>query len=117
MQLSKIKTDFVSIFDTNDDRKIEFYELSPLFLIVAVMLFFFIVLTNLNILIIFKQSKMFIVLFLVLVLYSLLSIIDYNNRFNKKNKPTIDDNFHYILMFILLFFSMFSLIYLFSIFF
>jgi hypothetical protein len=116
MQLSKIKQDFVGIFDTNNDTYVEIYELYPLFLVFAVLLFFFIVIRNLNILVIFKQSKLFIVLFALLIIYSILKILDYNNTYNKKNKPSLDNNFYYVLTIFLLLFSIFSLIYLFGLF-
>jgi hypothetical protein len=55
LSINKVKSDFVGVFDTNHDGQIEFYELYPLFLIFAMMLFFFIILKNLNILIIFNH--------------------------------------------------------------
>ena len=112
MQLSTVKQDFVGIFDTSGDKYVEIYELYPMFLVFAVLLFFFIVLKNLNILVIFKQSKLFILLFVLLIIYSILKILDYNNTYNKKNKPSLDNNFYYVLTIFLLLFSTFSLIYL-----
>ena len=103
--------------DANNDGTIEIYELYPFFLICSVMLFFVIMLKNLDILIIFKQSKYFIVLFTFLTLYSLLKLIDYYNTFNINNKPTLDDKFYHVLNIFVLSFSVFCLLYLSGLFF
>lgn len=117
---NNIKKYVVKIYDnldTNNDGTIEIYELYPFFLISSVMLFFVIILKNLNILIIFKQSKYFIILFTFLTLYSLLKLIDYYNTFNINNKPTVDDKFYHVLNIFVLSFSVFCLLYLSGLFF
>jgi len=117
---NNIKTNIVKTYDKldrNHDGIIEIYELYPVFLIIAVTLFFVIILKNLNILIIFKESKYFVVLFAFLTLYSLLKLIDYYNTFNIKKSPTIDDKFYHILNLFVLFFSTFCLVYLSGLFF
>jgi hypothetical protein len=117
---NNIKTNIVKTYDKldgNRDGVVEIYELYPVFLIFSVALFFVIMLKNLNILIIFKEAKYFIVLFTFLTLYSLLKLIDYYNTFNIKNKPTIDDRFYHILNLFVLFLSGFCLVYLSALFF
>jgi len=117
---NNIKTNIVKTYDKldgNHDGVVEIYELYPVFLIFSVTLFFVIILKNLNILIIFKEAKYFIVLFTFLTLYSLLKLIDYYNTFNITKKPTIDDRFYHILNLFVLFFSGFCLVYLSALFF
>ena len=109
---STFQKDFVGIFDTNNDNKITFTELYPLFLLAAMFILFFILLTNLNILIIFKQTKMFILFFALLIIYSILYIINYNEMLNGKVKPTIEDSFYYIINILTILLCSFTLIYL-----
>ena len=110
--MSNFKKDFVGIFDTNNDGSIQYYELYPLFLLFAMIVLFFILISNLEILIIFKQTKLFVVFFLLLIGYSVLSIIDYNNKYNAKNKPSIEENFYYIINILNVLICAFCLIYL-----
>lgn len=94
---NNIKKDFVAIFDKNKDGKIQFHELYPLTLLFAMLLLLYIILRNLNILIIFKQTRLFIVFFALLLLYSVLDIINYNRTFDSNHKPSIEDNFYYVI--------------------
>jgi hypothetical protein len=87
----------VGIFDVNGDKHVEFYELYPIFLLMAMILLFYILVTNLNVLIIFKESKMFIAFFALLILYSSMYMINFNSDFSKNKLPTIEDNFYYII--------------------
>jgi hypothetical protein len=111
-----LKQTFVEIFDKNKNGHVPFYELYPLFLIFAMLTLFLIISKNLNILIIFKQSKLFIILFIFLALYSIFGIIDYNKNYNHKNPATLDENFYYILSILNLLFCLFCIIYLSGIF-
>ena len=110
--IDKIKTHFVNIFDKNDNGHLHFSELYPIFLIFAMLTLFLIVSKNLDILIIFKKSRWFIVLFIFLALYSIFGIINYNQTYNKRHPATIDENFYYILSILNLMFCGFVIVYL-----
>lgn len=110
--INAFQKNFIATFDKNGDHIIEFSELYPLFLLAAMIVLFVILINNLNILIIFKQSKMFILFFALLIIYSVLYIINYNKMLNSKNKPTIEDNFYYITNILNILLCAFSLIYL-----
>ena len=113
MFFSKIEAAFTDIFVPSTNGKVDYYHLFyRVFLILAVLLFFYIMLTNLYILIIFKQSKLFVLLFLFLIIYSILRIIDFNKKFNKTNPPTAQENFEYLLTILVLIFSVICFIYL-----
>lgn len=60
----KLKQAIVGIFDKNRNGHVHFAEFYPLFLIFAMLTLFLIVSKNLDILIIFKKSRWFIVLFI-----------------------------------------------------
>jgi hypothetical protein len=108
----KIKKPFVEIFDKNNNGHLHFSEIYPLFLIFALLTLFLIISKNLDILIIFKKSRWFIVLFIFLLLYSIFSIINYNQTYNSKNPATLDENFYYILSILNLLFCAFCILYL-----
>jgi amino acid permease len=110
--IKKFHKDLVKIFDTDNNGNIEYYELYPLFILFAMILLFFILISNLNILIVFKQTKLFVVFFLLLIFYSILSIIDYNKKYNSKNKPSVEANFYYIINVLNVLICSFCLIYL-----
>uniref|UniRef100_A0A6C0JKM2 EF-hand domain-containing protein n=1 Tax=viral metagenome TaxID=1070528 RepID=A0A6C0JKM2_9ZZZZ len=110
--INSFQKNFIEIFDKNGDRKIDFSELYPLFLLGAMLVLFFILINNLNILIVFKQSKLFILFFALLIIYSVLYIINYNKMLNSKKKLTIEDNFYYIINILNILLCAFTLIYL-----
>lgn len=108
----KLKQAIVGIFDKNRNGHVHFAEFYPLFLIFAMLTLFLIVSKNLDILIIFKKSRWFIVLFIFLALYSIFGIINYNQTYNHQHPATIDENFYYILSILNLLFCSFCVAYL-----
>jgi glucan phosphoethanolaminetransferase (alkaline phosphatase superfamily) len=110
--MTNFQKDFVGIFDTDNNGRIEYYELYPLFLLFAMLILFFILISNLEILIIFKQTKLFVVFFLLLIAYSVLGIIDYNKKYDERHKPSVEANFYYIINVLNALICTFCLIYL-----
>jgi hypothetical protein len=89
-------TTLIKTFDRDNSGSISYFELYPLFLLVAFMTIYFIVLSDLTILLILKKSRLFLLFFGLLIVYSILYIIDYRNLF-KNHKHTETDTFYYYL--------------------
>lgn len=99
------------LFDTNKDGKIDADEiLYALFFAAAMFLLFYIVLTNLDVLIIFKYSKLFILFFALLACYSVFRVLYLNKK--KPSEFTPGEKIMYIFNIIIILVSSFAVIYL-----
>lgn len=100
----------IDFFRTNPNEKIDFYEsLYIFFLVSAIFLLFFIILNNLNVLILFKYNKTFITFFVLLIAYSVSRILYLNS---KDTELTRGDKYIYMFNILSILVSSFAIIYL-----
>ena len=114
--LSDVYTDIISYFDSNDNNSVDYYEIYPIFLFLAVFLIYYLILINLSAVIIFKQSYLFILFFTLILLYSILNTINYTNKLKYGRKITIKHQVQYWFDVINIFISSYAIIYLASFF-
>lgn len=89
-------TSIMKAFDRDDSGSISYFELHPLFLFAAFVTIYFVILSDLTMLLVFKKSKLFLLFFGLLIIYSILYIIDYRNLV-KNYKHTETDTLYYYL--------------------
>jgi glucan phosphoethanolaminetransferase (alkaline phosphatase superfamily) len=114
--LSDVYIDILSYFDSNNNDSVDYYEIYPVFLFLAVFLIYYLILINLSIVIIFKQSYLFIAFFTLILLYSVLNTINYTNKVKYGRKLGIKHYVQYWFNVINIFISGYAIIYLASFF-
>jgi hypothetical protein len=114
--MSKLLTTIRKFFDVNNDNKLEYYELHPLFILLSFIILYYIIIVNSSVLIVFKQSKLFILFFVSMLVFSILYLINHNNVHLEK-KPSLRDKVYYTINFANIFVTGFAIIYLVMLFF
>jgi len=109
-------TKIKQFFDINNDQKVEYYELHPIFILLSFLVLYYIIIVNSSVLIIFKQSDLFILFFVFMLIFSTLYIINHNNIYQTK-KSNFRDKIYYSINIVNSLISAFAIIYLFGLFF
>jgi hypothetical protein len=109
-------TKIKQFFDINNDQKVEYYELHPIFILLSFLVLYYIIIVNSSVLIIFKQSDLFILFFVFMLIFSTLYIINHNNIYQTK-KSNFRDKVYYSINIANILIATFSIIYLVGLFF
>jgi len=109
--MSKLFTTVKKFLDVNKDNKLEYYELHPFFILSSFIVLYYIIIVNSSVLIVFKQSKLFILFFVLMLVFSILYLINHNNIYIEK-QPSLRDKVYYTINFANVFVTGFAIIYL-----
>jgi hypothetical protein len=112
------KTSSFSLYkflDKNKSGSIEWYEIHPIIILAAFTLFYYIIVTNITILVVFKQSKLFMLIFALMISYGFVYLYDFNELL-KEGKTKHSDMFYVYLNVINIVMSSIGLSYLYFLF-
>jgi hypothetical protein len=91
--------DIISTLDKNHDGKVEWYEYLVVILLLIFLVLYYIIFIDLDILVILKQSNLFIVLLALIIIYSVLFVREYESLVKRKEATNRDTMYLYFNIF------------------
>ena len=112
------KTSSFSLYkflDKSKSGRIEWHEIHPIIILLAFTLFYYIIVINITVLVVFKQSKLFMLIFALMISYGFVYLYDFN-KLLKAGKTKHSDMFYVYLNVINIVMSSIGLSYLYFLF-